>query len=78
MITTCKFLCCTCSDDEKERDLPRMDRNEHSQGTKLKVRYGRGKNQKIYEAKACGIFTSYSYYRLSLKANMALRAVNRI
>ncbi|XP_041351844.1 AT-rich interactive domain-containing protein 4B-like isoform X2 [Gigantopelta aegis] len=38
-------------DDDKEKDLPKMDRNEHSQGTKLKVRYGRGKNQKIYEAK---------------------------
>lgn len=26
---------------------------EYPQGTKLKVLYGRGKNQKIYEAKVC-------------------------
>ena len=48
------FMVCCRSEDESEEDSPSdhsQDQDDLPLGTKLKVRYGRGRNQKIYEAK---------------------------
>ena len=47
------FIICSRSEDESEEDCPSdsQDQDDLPLGTKLKVRYGRGRNQKIYEAK---------------------------
>ena len=48
------FVVCCRSEDESEEDSPSdhsQDQDDLPLGTKLKVRYGRGRNQKIYEAK---------------------------
>ena len=50
----CCFVVCCRSEDESEEDSPSdhsQDQDDLPLGTKLKVRYGRGRNQKIYEAK---------------------------